>query len=67
MSEFNIVQENGRFALYRDGVLLNTYSRKSSAKRRMEELQFAEFSEFMQILSTSELELLEVKLWTTKL
>lgn len=50
-SNFNIVQQNDRFALYQDGILVNTYSRKDSAVRRMKKMQLAEFTEFMKEVS----------------
>ena len=40
MSSYQIIkQDDGRFALYQDEVLINTYTRKDSAVRRMKKLQ----------------------------
>lgn len=38
MSIFQILKEGDRYALYQDGVLINTYSRKDSATRRLKKI-----------------------------
>ena len=60
---FQILKEGDRYALYQDGVLINTYSRKDSATRRLKKIlanihiqennETEHFAQFMTSCSTS--------------
>ena len=57
MSNFEIIKQDERFALYKDGILIATYTRKDSAIRRMRKIEQSLNQSQTEFLNHSEIQI----------